>query len=324
MKRTAILLLVIGCLILSACGSATGNGNSAPTKKISLALIVGTISDPFYTSMSCGARAEANRLGATLNVQGAANWGISDQTPIINAVSTTHPDAMIVVPVDSKAMIPPIKTAAGAGIKIILADTSLDDTSFVSSSVSSANIQLGAAAADTLANLINQQGAVLVLGLDPGASTVVDRNKGFMQELQQKYPNITYLGAPLTTNTTNGDVQQMVAELAHHPNLSGVFSLDDSSAEAAGTAIRQVHKEGSIKVVGFDTSPTEIDMLRKGIVQALIGQKPYEIGVQAVDQAVMAAEGKATTKFIGTGAVSVTLQNLNDPGVSQFLYKTQC
>ena len=45
-------------------------------------------------------------------------------------------------------------------------------------------------------------------------------------------------------------------------------------------------------------------------MQALIAQKPADIGAQGVQQAYAALTGKPTKKQIGTGFVSLTKDNL--------------
>ena len=79
-----------------------------------------------------------------------------------------------------------------------------------------------------------------------------------------------------------------------------------------------------MKIVGFDAGPKQVDDLKSGVVQALIAQKPAEIGADGVDQAMNALDGKSVTKKIGTGFVVVTKTNMNDPNVSKFLYKSSC
>jgi ribose transport system substrate-binding protein len=321
MKNVALaLLLVVAVGLLSACGTSSSQSST----KITVAYILGTNSDPFYTSMACGARAEAQTLGITINIQGGPQWGVSTQTPIVNSVTASHPNAMVVVPNDSKAMIAPIQSAANAGIKIVLADTTLDDTSFVSSRVSSDNVALGAASADALAQQIGDSGEVVVLGNQPGVSTVDDRIKGFNQEIASKYPQITVVDEPVTTGSVSGDTQQLTAEFAKHPNLVGVMAVSGAGIASVSSAISQANAQGKIKVVSFDTTPTEVQDLQQGIVQALIGQEPYVIGQDAVQQAVYAVQGKSTQSFVATGAVTVTAQNLNDPNVAKYLYKTSC
>jgi ribose transport system substrate-binding protein len=299
----------------------------AQAAKIKIAYIVGQTQDPFYASMSCGARDEGKALGVTVNIQGPQTWGVTNQTPIVNAVVASHPDAMVVVPNDAKAMIAPIKAGAKAGIKIVLADTTLNDVSFVSARVSSDNVAAGIVVADTLAKLVNYKGTVMVAGYTPGgASTVDDRVKGFTQEMK-KYPNIKNIGAPYQLpagSSGTAEVQAILGVLAKYPNLAGMFGTAVISAEDAAVAIRQAHAQGKVKVVGFDTADVQIAAMKKGIFQALIGQEPYVMGQIAVKQAMLAVEGKKTTPFTGTPAVVVTPANLNTPAVQKLVYKFNC
>ena len=57
-------------------------------------------------------------------------------------------------------------------------------------------------------------------------------------------------------------------------------------------------------------------------MQALIAQKPAEIGADGVQQAYNALTGKATEKKIGTGSVSLTKDNLAEN--QDALYKASC
>ena len=47
-----------------------------------------------------------------------------------------------------------------------------------------------------------------------------------------------------------------------------------------------------MKIVGYDADPEQIADLKKGIVQALVAQQPYQEGVDGVQQAVNAINGK--------------------------------
>ena len=61
-----------------------------------------------------------------------------------------------------------------------------------------------------------------------------------------------------------------------------------------------------VKIVGFDAGPKQVKDLEDGTVQALIAQKPADIGSQGVEQAFNALEGKPTTKKIGTESTTIT------------------
>jgi len=79
-----------------------------------------------------------------------------------------------------------------------------------------------------------------------------------------------------------------------------------------------------VKVVGFDAGPDQIKQLKAGQVQALVAQKPYDIGQQGIQQAVNALTGKPVTKNIATTSLIVTKANLSNPSVSKYIYKSHC
>lgn len=205
------------------------------------------------------------------------------------------------------------------------ADTGLDDTSFISSAVSSNNVEGGAEAARTLAELVGEKGKVVIIGGTPGVTTADQRIKGFETEIK-KHPGITFLG--VQPSTPSGGVVEAArltaASLSKNPDLAGVFSISTPASDGANNAIKDAGKSGQIKVVGFDAGPAQVTQLKKGTVQALIAQKAEDIGAQAVQQAVNAVQGKKVTKSIGTSFVSITAANLKDPAISKYVYRSTC
>ena len=77
-----------------------------------------------------------------------------------------------------------------------------------------------------------------------------------------------------------------------------------------------------MKIVGFDAGPKQVQDLEDGLVQALIAQKPADIGSQGVEQAFNALEGKPTEAKIGTDFAVVTKDNLAEN--QDVLYKPSC
>jgi ribose transport system substrate-binding protein len=323
----AIAALTALSLVLAACGSSasstSSSGASGGSKKVKVTFVEGVAGDPFYETMACGAKAEAVKQNVDLNVQGAKNWDVSLQIPLLTSVVATKPDALFIAPNDSKAMIQPLKQASTAGIKVVLVDTTIDDTSFVASSIASDNEKGGEVAADALAKLVGEKGSVLLVGGQPGVSTAEARQNGFETGLK-KYPNIHYLGNVFTTNGVAKISALVSAQLAAHPDLAGIFALSTDQSEGANNAVRSAGKAGKVKLVGFDAGPAQVEQLKNGVVQALVAQEPAVIGADGVDQAAAAARGETVTKTIGTESTVVTADNVDDPAVAKFLYKTTC
>jgi ribose transport system substrate-binding protein len=303
----------------SSSGSSTSSSGGAK-KNYKMTLIAGVKGDEFYITMNCGAQAKAKELGVTLDFQGPDKFDASLQTPIVNAVAAKKPDAVLVAPTDTKAMYAPIKQLADGGAKIALVDTTLEQAPFAVSQIASDNEGGGKAAAKTLAKLIGGKGKVFVVNVKPGISTTDARGKGF--EEGAKAAGLTYVGQQFDDDDAAKAAAVTKAELAKNPDLKGIFATNLFSAEGAATAIREAGKLGQVKIVGFDAGPKQVEDLKKGTVQALIAQKPAEIGADGVQQAYNALTGKPTEKKIATGSVSITKANLDEN--QDALYKPSC
>jgi ribose transport system substrate-binding protein len=327
-RATALLATAASLILtLTACGSSDDGSGSASAdsgeKKVKVTFIQGVAGDPFYETMACGAKAEAAKDNVDLTIQGAKNWDVSLQIPLLNSVIAAKPDALFIAPNDSQALVQPLKQATSAGIKVVLVDTTLSDTSFVASAIASDNVKGGEAAADALAKLIGEKGPVLLVGGQPGVSTAEARQKGFEEGLK-KYPNITYLGNVFTSNGVAKISQLVSAQLAAHPDLAGIFALSTDQSEGANNAVKAAGKAGQVKVVGFDAGPTQVEQLRNGVVQALVAQQPAQIGADGVQQAAFAARGETVEKEIGTDSTVITADNVDTPDVKKYLYTTTC
>jgi ribose transport system substrate-binding protein len=321
MKRfaSAIVALLPGVLMFFACTSVAHAADS-DTQGKTVVFVPGVMGNAFYVTMERGIRAEAAKYGLKVEIQGAQQFDPTLQTPIVNAVVASKPAGLITAPTDSKALFVPISQAVDAGIKVALVDTTLDDTSKVVTTIATDNAAGGAAAADALAKLIGEKGKVLVIAFQAGASTSDQRQKGFEDEIK-KYPGISYIGFQVSNNDPSKAAAEVGSTLAAHPDLAGIFATNDRSAEGTATALRVADKVGVVKVVGFDAGETQIKQLKDGLVQALIAQQPYQIGVDGVDAIANALIGKSGEHSVITGTVTVTKDNLQDPDVQKALYK---
>jgi ribose transport system substrate-binding protein len=318
-------------MIFGACsGSATpspsaGGAASSPsgaTKAYNLTLIQGVKGDPFYVTMACGAQAEATKEGANLTVTGGDKWDATVQTPVVNSVTASKPDGVMVAPNDSKALLAPLKAMNDAGIKVTFVDTGLDDLSFAQSFITSNNEQGGTLGAKTLATLIGDKGTVLMINVDPGISTTDARAKGFLDEMKN-HPNIKVLDVQYSHDDPTIATSITTSTLAAHSDLVGIFATNVQNAEGAATGLKQSGNT-TVKVIGFDAGPKQVEDLKNGVVQGLIAQDPYTIGVDGVQQTILALNGQATTKSIHTELVAITKDNMNDPAIQKIMYKSSC
>jgi ribose transport system substrate-binding protein len=311
----------------SASSTAGGGSSSSPAaagKSYNLELVVGTKSDDFYVTMECGAMAEAKALGANLTVTGPADFSAPEQLPILNAVAASKPDALIVAPTDVTALNPALSRISQAGVKIVFVDTTTSDPSVAVSHITSDNTGGGKLAADALATQVGGKGTVAVINVKPGISTTDARIAGFNAEMKAKYPNITVLPVQYDNDSPATAASQVEADIAAHPNLSGVFATNVLSAQGAATGVQHAGASGKVKVATFDAEPQQIQALKSNTIQLAIAQSPYQEGQDGVEQAVNALSGKQVTANIGTPLVAIDQKNVNSASVQKNIYVASC
>ena len=327
MRRRWLVGTVALALLLAACGGddeGGGGGRGGAERQYKLTLIQGVKGDQFYVTMQCGAQEAAAAAGATLDVTAPDEFDASLQTPVVNAVVAKKPDAILIAPTDTQAMIPPLTQAKAAGIKLVFVDTTTENgAELAESEIASDNEEGGREAARSLAELTGGKGSVLVINVKPGISTTDARAKGFEEEIK-KTPGLKYIGQEYSNDKPEIAASKATAALAAHPDLVGIFGTNLFSAEGAATGLRSAGASQKVKIVGFDAGPKQVEDLEQGVVQALIAQKPADIGKAGVEQAIAALKGEPVQKKIGTGFVVVTKDNMNDPDVKPFLYKSSC
>ncbi|MFD0689552.1 ABC transporter substrate-binding protein [Actinomadura fibrosa] len=304
---------------LTACGS--GDGSSSGQKRIVYVPAVTGI--PFYNSVACGAKAKAKETGAKLDVQGPPEFDPAKQSAIVNALVADKPDAIMISVADSKALIPPLKLAKAAGIKIIGVDGDVDDRSIMTTNIIANNLKGGALAAQEMAKATGGKGEVMGLNNDPGNPLGEARAKGFTDELK-KYPGLKYLGTQYSKNETAKAASIASSASSSNPRLTGVYTMSTTNSEGAVTGLRESGRTGKVKLIGFDISGPIETALKNGQMAGTIVQHPYQEGQIGVQSALDAVAGKSVPRDQNSDLVFATPANLATPEVQKYVYKKEC
>ena len=299
--------------------------------KVTIALVPGLTADGFYVTMHHGAQAAAKAVGAELVYQGAAEWNVSLQVPVLDAVIARKPDAIMIAPTDKVQLIAPLKKAHDAGIAIVCVDTYIGtgvfqtgsgEADFPISYVASDNVLGGRMAARALAKAIGEKGKVYVSNVKPGISTTDQREEGFKDEMK-KYSGVQVLETQFNDDDANKAAAQVQAVFGRVPDLAGVFGANLFSASGTANGVAQAGQAGKIKIAGFDAPESIVPQLKDGTFTLTIAQHPAEIGYFGYITAFAHVTDNPVPAAIGTGFTVMTAANIDDPKVSRFLYKSK-
>ena len=327
---------VAGTVAFTACGSSTSTGGSGgsggtSSKKFTIALVQGVKGDPFYVTMQKGAQAKADALGATLIVDGPAQFDATLQTPIVDALIAKKVDALIIAACDKQAMIAPLQRANDAGIKVISVDTFIGDGDYANgpvkfplSYIGSDNTQGGMIAGQALIKSIGGKGKIYIQNVKPGISTTDQREKGCKDAITATSGAVTLAGVDYNNDSAATAAQQTSAVLQRDKTVAGIFGTNLFGAEGAAQAVKNANKQGTIKIANFDAPEQAITDLKNGVVDLVIAQKPGEMGSTAVQYAVDALNGKTSglQKRVPTGYVVIDKTNVDTPDAQNAIYKS--
>jgi ribose transport system substrate-binding protein len=322
MKKTKKLSIIAAASAIALGVSTFGTAANAADYKITF--IQGVAGDAFYVTMGCGVAAAAAKDGATITTQGGAKWDATIQTPVLNSVVASKPDAILIAPNDMTALQKPIEAAIAAGIKVVLVDTTIGDPSKAVSEIASDNYGGGKAAFTAIKGLAPKGGKVLVVSTSPGVSSVDARVNGFADSAN-KDKKYNYIGVQYSNNEPAVAQRIITAALAKNKDIVGVFATNLFSAEGVAAGIKQAGMSGKVKIVGFDAGSDQVAALKAGTVQALIAQQPATIGSTGVDNAVAALKGTTVSPHkVQTGFTILTMKNINTPAGVAAQYRDKC
>jgi len=149
-----------------------------------------------------------------------------------------------------------------------------------------------------------------------GAGWVSAANKGFMDATSWSALEILPPVYGDTGKQVQGDLIRSV--LSHNPDVSYIVGTG-VTAEVGVGILKELHKEGTIKLLSFYMTPGVYDAIRGGQVLASPVDFMAIQGRIAIDQAVRALEGKALHSDVGPVVFTVDNDNIRRFKIDDFL-----
>jgi ribose transport system substrate-binding protein len=306
----------------AASGTSSASSTSGAAKHYTIAYVPGATGVAFYDTLVSGMKAKAAALGMSVIYQGSPDFAPSAQTPVVDAICTRHPNALIVSPTDPVAMAPAINTCLNAGIPVITVDTGLSSTSQLTSAITTDNNSGGKDAADYVGKALGGKGTVALMSLSPTATTQVERIQSFEKEIKAAYPGITLLPVQYTQQATSDSESVARSILAAHPGVKAFFGSAEPNAEGVADALKALGMTGKVLNVGFDASPAEVTLLKSGGINATIAQPAAEEGADAAQFAYDKITGDATgiTATVQLPDVLLTTADASQSASEKYFY----
>jgi ribose transport system substrate-binding protein len=324
---SALAMLIVLSMLIAGCAPAATPTQApeaqqpAAAAKPYIPVISKGFQHQFWQAVKSGSEQAAKDFNVEITFEGPESEAMVDkQVEMFQTALDKKPAAICLAAVDSKAFEPLLQKAKEANIPIIGFDSGVDSDIPLSTAATD-NIAAAALAADKMAELIGGAGEVAVIAHDQTSRTGIDRVKGFVDRIKEKYPNITVVDVQYGGGDHLKSTDLAKAIIQGHPNLKGFFGANEGSIIGVLNAVKELGMEGKIVVIGYDSGQQQMDAIRAGIEAGAITQNPVGIGYKCVEAAVKAINGETLPKTIDTGFYWYDKTNIDDPTIAPLLYK---
>jgi ribose transport system substrate-binding protein len=269
----------------------------------------------YWKIVLAGAEAAGRDLGVKVVGQsGSSEQDVASQIKLLDEAVRNKAVAVVIAPTQYKEPGPAVDEAA-KHIPVIIIDSGVASLN-MKASLATDNVAAGRLAADAMATAFKAEhgeasGEVAIINFLAGSGSLLDRSKGFKDQLFSQYSDMTVI-EERNGDGTEKSIEVIVATILNdHPDLRGIFASNIVTASVAARALKSGNLAGKVELVGFDSSQELADFVTDGTIVGLIVQDPYKMGYDGVKTAVDASRGKGVQQFVDTGATLITRDNIN-------------
>lgn len=283
--RIKHLLLALPLLVLlfSACGGRVKKteevGTIQPQKQLEFA-VLGKSIHPYWDEVRMGAEAAGRDLGVKVYFYAPSKEDVRAQISQLESYISSKVNGISFGASDPDAIADTIKKAMEMGIPCVAIDTDAPKSGRLAY-IGTGNYEAGKIAGETMAKVLGGKGKVIILTGSLTALNSLERMQGFKDALA-KYPGIKIIDTVCDYEDQSKAVANAEAALSAHPDLSAFYGVYAFDGPAAALAVERANKTGKIKIVCFDTTPEHMEYIKKGVITATIGQRPYMMGYLSI------------------------------------------
>lgn len=324
MDRSKILVPVLFAFlalsaVLPGCKNR-GAASSSKDRRLTLAVIPMGTTHEFWKAIHAGALTAARELGVEIIWKGPLKEDDrNEQVQIVETLTNAGVDALVLTPMDDRALIAPVVEAERMGIPTVIFNSALQGDHHVAY-ISTDNFKGGVLAAEHVGSLLKGKGNVILIRVLASVEGSTKREEGFLQTLRTKFPDIRILSdnqyAGVTTETAYQTSENLLNRFA---DVQAIFTPNESSTFGCLRALEDHGLAGKVVHIGFDSSKKLIEALEQRKIRGLILQDPVGMGYQSVKTAVAFLQKQAYEKNIDTGVFLATPENMTEPLMKKLL-----
>ncbi|MCK1719094.1 sugar-binding protein [Bradyrhizobium sp. 141] len=274
------------------------------------------MNNPFFDFARDGCLKRAKELGNIECIyKGPVEHEPATQAQIIQDFVTQKVDGLAISVADVAAMTKSIEAATAAGIPVITFDADAPGSKRIAY-IGTNNKEFGVALGKELLKMRPDGGKYAMVSGGPGAKNLAERVDGVREALKgSKWTEVP--GSPTFCNDDPAlAVQQMTDMRTATPDLAAIVPIGGwpmfapEGFKAFASRNKKDIDSGKFTLVVADTLKMQLELLRDGYANALVGQRPFEMGEKAMDTLLAIKKGEKVPEIVYTGLDLVTKDNV--------------
>lgn len=264
--------------------------------KPTIGLVMKSLSAEFFQEMKKGAELFAQNENdfKLITVGTNSQTEIDLQIELVEKLINDKVDAIVLVPIDSRALVPVSVKAIRHGIKVINIDIKLDEVLLGQAGVELTyvgpdNKTASRIVGDVLAQKLGTGGKVILIEGLSVAENAQQRKAGFLDSIAE---NQLELLASTAADWETAKAEEVFRRLfIQNPDVQGVMCSNDAMALGVLKVLKENNKSGLIPVVGFDNDASVQPYLQSGEMLATIDAFGAEMAVEGIRYALKVLNG---------------------------------
>lgn len=248
-----------------------------------IGVVVSSLGNPFFDEVLLGmrqAQSELSDYGATMTIRALRGYDVASQLALIAELRQMGMAALVIQPINDDRVRDQIDELVDSGVPVVTVNTDIERSH--RSCYIGSDYLLGGKTAAGLMGLVT--GGEARLGVITGVDTLlghVQRLYGFETHLTQRFPMVRIVARACGQDDEEICYSATIDMLKRNPEIDSLMII------AAGTdgvcrAVRELGLQDKVKIVAFDAVPQTQEMMRMGLIRAVVCQQPYEQGYRAV------------------------------------------
>ena len=306
---------ILNTVLLAGIASVLLAGPAPAAETLRFAVVPKAMNNPYFDLARDGCMKRAKELGNVECVyRGPVEHEPASQVQIIQDLITQGVDGMAISVPDADVAVNVIKQARDAGIAVITFDAD-SPKSVRQAYIGTDNTEMGRELGRQLMQRHPKPGTYVTQSGGPAAANLNERLRGLNEVLSKAGWKI----APGSPSYCNDDSalanQQLTDQMTANPAADAVVPIGGWALFAPEAykgfvnANRKRYDSGALSLIMPDTLRIEVELLQQGYAQALVGQRPFEMGEKAMDMLAALKKGQTVPPVTYVGLDVVTKDN---------------